>query len=63
MFLKSLMNLYISGASAIAINGQRLSHDSYILCNGPVIEIDGHQHPAPFVISAIGDADTMEVCS
>lgn len=51
--------LYISGASAIAINGQRLSHDSYILCNGPVIEIDGHQHPAPFVITAIGDADTM----
>lgn len=51
--------LYISGASAIAINGQRLSRDSYILCNGPVIEVDGHQHPAPFVITAIGDADTM----
>jgi uncharacterized protein YlxW (UPF0749 family) len=51
--------LYISGANAIAINGQRLSHDSYILCNGPVIEIDGYQHPAPFVISAIGNVDTM----
>jgi uncharacterized protein YlxW (UPF0749 family) len=51
--------LYISGASAIAINGQRLSRDSYILCNGPVIEVDGQQHPAPFVITAIGDADTM----
>lgn len=51
--------LYISGASAIAVNGQRLSHDSYILCNGPVIEVDGHQHPAPFVITAIGDVDTM----
>jgi uncharacterized protein YlxW (UPF0749 family) len=51
--------LYISGASAIAINGQRLSSDSYILCNGPVIEVDGQQHPAPFVITAIGDADTM----
>ena len=51
--------LYISGASAIAINGQRLSHDSYILCNGPVIEIDGYQHPAPFVITAIGDVKTM----
>jgi uncharacterized protein YlxW (UPF0749 family) len=51
--------LYISGASAIAINGQRIKANSYILCNGPVIEIDGYQHPAPFVISAIGDAEVM----
>lgn len=51
--------LYISGAMAIAINGQRLTHNSYILCNGPVIEIDGYQHPAPFVITAIGDPDVM----
>lgn len=51
--------LNISGANAIAINGQRISHDSYILCNGPVIEVDGKQHFAPFVISAIGDAETM----
>ncbi len=57
--LQVVNELYISGASAIAINGQRLSHDSYILCNGPVIEIDGYQHPAPFVISAIGNVDTM----
>lgn len=51
--------LYISGASAISINGQRLKANSYILCNGPVIEVDGYQHPAPFVITAIGDADVM----
>lgn len=51
--------LNISGANAIAINGQRISHDSYILCNGPVIEVDGQQHFAPFVISAIGDANTL----
>ena len=51
--------LYISGAMAIAINGQRLTHNSYILCNGPVIEVDGFQHPAPFVITAIGDPDVM----
>lgn len=57
---KVINELNISGASAIAVNGQRLSHDSYILCNGPVIEIDGQKHPAPFVITAIGDADTME---
>lgn len=52
--------LYISGASAVAVNGQRLKHNSYIVCNGPVITIDGKQHPAPFVITAIGDADVLE---
>ncbi|MDQ7861317.1 DUF881 domain-containing protein [Peribacillus frigoritolerans] len=50
---KVVNELYISGAEAVAINGQRLNHDSYIICNGPVITIDGHQHPAPFIISAI----------
>lgn len=56
---KVINELYISGASAIAINGQRLQHNSYILCNGPVIEIDGYQHPAPFEITAIGDPDVL----
>ncbi|WP_071395423.1 DUF881 domain-containing protein [Bacillus tuaregi] len=56
---KVITELNISGASAIAINGQRLSHDSYVLCNGPVIVVDGKSHPAPFVITAIGDAGTM----
>lgn len=56
---KVINELHISGASAIAVNGQRIFHNSYILCNGPVIEIDGKQHPAPFVITAIGDEDTM----
>ncbi|WP_144527056.1 DUF881 domain-containing protein [Peribacillus simplex] len=56
---KVVNELYISGAEAVAINGQRLNHDSYIICNGPVITIDGHQHPAPFIISAIGDPDVL----
>ncbi|WP_338469904.1 DUF881 domain-containing protein [Niallia sp. XMNu-256] len=56
---KVINELKISGASSIAVNGQKISHDSYILCNGPVIEIDGKQHPAPFVITAIGDGDIM----
>jgi len=57
---KVINELYIAGADAISINGQRLSHNSYILCNGPVIEVDGYQHPAPFVISAIGDSKVLE---
>lgn len=56
---KVINELYISGASAIAINGQRLSANSYIICNGPVITVDGTQQPAPFVISAIGDSDVL----
>ncbi|GAA0331162.1 DUF881 domain-containing protein [Bacillus carboniphilus] len=51
--------LYVSGATAVAVNGQRLAHNSYILCDGPVITVDGVQHNAPFVISAIGNPDIL----
>ncbi|MBM7701776.1 DUF881 domain-containing protein [Metabacillus iocasae] len=51
--------LLIAGASAVSINGQRLTKESYVACNGPVITIDGNQFPAPFVISAIGDPDVL----
>jgi uncharacterized protein YlxW (UPF0749 family) len=57
---KVINELYISGAQAVAINGQRLSHHSYIVCDGPVITVDGYQHPAPFVITAIGDPEVLE---
>jgi uncharacterized protein YlxW (UPF0749 family) len=56
---KVINELYISGASAIAINGQRLTHNSYILCDGPVITVDGYQYPAPFEITAIGEPDVL----
>lgn len=56
---KVINELYISGAAAIAINGQRISHNSYVLCTGPVITVDGYQHPAPFEITAIGDPNVL----
>ncbi|MCL6573458.1 MAG: DUF881 domain-containing protein [Bacillus sp. (in: Bacteria)] len=56
---KVVNELYISGATAIAINGQRLTSQSYIVCNGPVITVDGMEHPAPFIITAIGDPDVL----
>jgi uncharacterized protein YlxW (UPF0749 family) len=56
---KVVNELYISGAAAVAINGQRLTSRSYIVCNGPVITVDGIPHPAPFVIIAIGDPDVL----
>lgn len=57
--LRVLNELKISGAEAISINGQRLMANSYIKCTGPVITVDGHQYPAPFVIEAIGDSDNL----
>lgn len=56
---KVINELYISGAAAVAINGQRLTSHSYINCEGPVITVDGVQHPAPFVITAIGDPEVL----
>lgn len=56
---KVINELYISGASAIAINGQRLTYNSYILCDGPVITVDGYQYPAPFEITAIGEPEVL----
>ena len=57
--LSVINELKISGAEAISINGKRLKANSYIRCNGPVITIDGKQYPAPFVIDAIGNPDTL----
>jgi uncharacterized protein YlxW (UPF0749 family) len=51
--------LYVTGAESIAINGQRISKTSFINCVGPVVNVDGMKHPAPFVISAIGDSDVL----
>ncbi|WP_449539927.1 DUF881 domain-containing protein [Ferdinandcohnia sp. Marseille-Q9671] len=56
---KVINELYISGAQAVSVNGKRLSHDSYIYCNGPVVVVDGDPYPAPFVISAIGDPNVL----
>lgn len=51
--------LLVSGAEAVAVNGQRITDFSYIKCVGPVVKIDGRRYPAPFVITAIGNPDTM----
>lgn len=57
--LRVVNELKISGAQGIAINGQRISSNSYIKCTGPVITIDGRTLPAPFVIEAVGDSDVL----
>lgn len=57
---KVVQELLVAGAEAVAINGYRLSSNSYIQCIGPVIYIDGHTSYAPFVITAIGDPLNLE---
>lgn len=57
--LQVVNELKISGAQGIAINGQRISSNSYIKCTGPVIKIDGRTFPAPFVIEAVGDTEIL----
>lgn len=57
--LKVIHELYAAGATAISVNGQRIYHDSSISCVGPVISVDGKTYPSPFIISAIGDQDTL----
>lgn len=57
---KVIHELLVTGAEAIAVNGQRISNRSYIQCVGPVIRIDGTTSFAPFVITAIGDADKLQ---
>lgn len=52
--------LRISGAQGLAINGQRITANSYIKCTGPVITVDGKTFPAPFIIEAIGEADVLD---
>ncbi|MBO9130261.1 DUF881 domain-containing protein [Bacillus sp. 165] len=59
--IQALLNeLRAAGASALAVNGQRLSDNSYVTCIGPVINVDGTEHPAPFVITAIGDPAVLD---
>ncbi|MGP4040392.1 DUF881 domain-containing protein [Gracilibacillus sp. D59] len=58
---QTVNELFSAGAKAIAINGQRIYRNSYISCIGPVISIDGTSYPAPFVISAVGDQEILDV--
>ncbi|TRY23800.1 DUF881 domain-containing protein [Brevibacillus sp. LEMMJ03] len=52
--------LRAAGAEAISINGQRLVSNSSIRCVGPTIIVNGIKSAAPFVITAIGDPNTLE---
>lgn len=49
-----------AGAEAIAINGYRVTAQSRITCEGPIIMIDGNNIVPPFEIDVIGDINALE---
>ncbi|WP_152948028.1 DUF881 domain-containing protein [Desulfofundulus thermobenzoicus] len=58
--LKIINELKAAGAEAMSINGQRMLATSEIRCIGPTILTNHNQRlTPPFVISAIGNPDTM----
>lgn len=48
-----------NGAVAMAVNGERLTASSRLICNGPTILVNRTLLSAPFVITAVGDSDQM----
>lgn len=58
--LQKLVNaLWLSGAEAISINGQRLTSLSAIRHAGSAITVNYRSLLRPYVVTAIGDPDTM----
>lgn len=59
--LRVLNEIRAAGAEAISINGQRLLATTEVRCTGPTIVLNKNKRLAPpYVITAIGNSDTLE---
>lgn len=59
--LKMLVNeLVLAGAEAIAINGERITATSGIICLGPVTKVNGLRITPPYKFEAIGNIRTLQ---
>lgn len=58
--LRVINELRAAGAEAISLNGQRLLATSEVRCVGPTVLVNETRLAAPFVISAIGEPQTLE---
>lgn len=56
---KMVNGLWLAGAEAIAINGQRLSNLSAVRLAGAAINVNYRPLKAPYTVTAIGDPDTL----
>jgi uncharacterized protein YlxW (UPF0749 family) len=51
--------LWAGGAEAMTVMGHRVTQNSVVSCEGPVINVDGRVYSPPYIIAAIGDSDKM----
>lgn len=59
--LEAVMNaMWAGGAEAMMIQDQRISSSSSVRCVGNVLLLHGRHYSPPYVISAIGDPETLE---
>lgn len=58
--MQVINELFVAGAKAVSINGQRIVANTGITCAGSVITVNGMRVAAPFEIRAIGDASVLE---
>jgi uncharacterized protein YlxW (UPF0749 family) len=59
--LQKLVNgLWAAGARAVAVNGQRMTATTAIRSAGDAILVDYHPLSPPYVVTAVGDAGTIE---
>lgn len=49
-----------AGAEAISVNGQRVIDRSEVICDGPLLNINGVKITSPFYVSAIGNKDVLK---
>lgn len=56
---KMVNGLWLAGAEAVSINGQRLSTLSAIRLAGSAINVNFRPLKAPYTVNAIGDPDTL----
>ncbi|MCX7832489.1 MAG: DUF881 domain-containing protein [Actinobacteria bacterium] len=58
--LRLLVNgLFLGGARAVSINGERITSVSSIRCVGPTILVNSKRISSPFVVKAIGDPESL----
>ena len=60
VLLGAVQEMRNAGAEAIQINDVRIVASSYFVDGSGVVEIDGEEVPAPYLILAIGDPDKLE---
>ncbi|HEY9562233.1 MAG TPA: DUF881 domain-containing protein [Nocardioides sp.] len=52
--------MWLAGAEAIMIQGQRIISTTGIKCAGNSVELQGIPYPQPFVVTAIGNPEAMQ---